>query len=146
MRQASVIVCDDVTFTLNGKMNIHGVYTTDIGIPYDPYMGSQLVFVFLVETSPDDPYKALELSVELPGGGQKLRMPIVVPGLRPTASDQIRWTFRYPLLLTVPVLHPGPIVAKVIHEKGEISAAAPVVVLNVPPNPLASSSAPSTSS
>jgi hypothetical protein len=145
MRQATVIVCDDVTFALNGKMNIQGVYTTDIGIPFEPYATSQLLFVFLIETSPDDPYRTLELSVELPGG-QNTRLPIVVPTLRPSAGDQIRWSLKYPLLLPSPLLRAGPIVAKVIHEQGEISTAAPFIVLRPPVTPPASSSGSSASS
>jgi hypothetical protein len=145
MRQATVLVSEDLTYALNGKMNIHGVFTTDIGIPFEPYLASQLVFVFLVETSPDDPYKMLEFSVELPGGQQNLRQSLMVPGLRPSAGDQLRWSFKYPLLFSAPILRPGPIIAKVIHDKGEISTAAPFIVLNVPPKPPTNSSEPSIS-
>jgi hypothetical protein len=143
MRQATVLVSEDLTYALNGKMNIQGVFTTDIGIPFEPYLASQLVFVFLVETTPDDPYKTLELSVELPGGQQNLRQPIMVRTLRPSAGDQLRWSLKYPLLFSGPILRPGPIIAKVIHDKGEISAATPSIVLNVPPKPPTSSSEPS---
>jgi hypothetical protein len=146
MRQATVLVSEDVTFALNGKMNIQGIFTTDIGIPFEPYFATQLVFVFSVETSPDDPYKKLELFVELPSSQQNLRHPIVLSTLRPSAGDQLRWSIKYPLLFTSPVLRPGPIIAKVIHDKGEISAATPFVVLNVQPRPQTSSSEPSTSS
>jgi hypothetical protein len=132
MRQASVIICEDVTYTLSGKMNIQGMFTTDIGIPFEPYLGNQLVFVFLIEASPDDPYQTLELSVELPGGQQRLRHPINVPALRPAAGDTLRWSLKQPLLFPSVVLHPGPIIAKVIHDKGEITTAAPFIVLNRP--------------
>jgi hypothetical protein len=132
MRQASVIVCEDVTYTLSGKMNIQGVFTTDIGIPFEPYIAVQLVFVFLIETSPDDLFQKLELSVELPGGQQSLRHPINIPALRPAAGDSLRWSLKTPLLFPSVILHPGPIVTKVIHDKGEITTAAPFIVLNKP--------------
>ena len=40
-----------------------------------------------------------------------------------------------PLLFTTPILRPGPVEAKVIHEKGEISTAAPFIVLRPIPVP-----------
>jgi hypothetical protein len=40
-----------------------------------------------------------------------------------------------PLLFTTPILRPDPVEAKVIHEKGEISTAAPFIVLRPIPVP-----------
>ena len=45
------------------------------------------------------------------------------------------WCLKYPLLFTTPILRPGPVEAKVIHEKGEISTAAPFIVLRPIPVP-----------
>jgi hypothetical protein len=132
MRQASVITCEDVTYTLSGKMNIQGMFTSDIGIPFEPFIANQIVFLFLVETSPDDPFETLELSVELPVSQQSLRHPVNIPSLRLSAGDSFRWSLKAPLLLSTAILHAGPIIAKVIHEKGEIRAAAPFIVLNKP--------------
>jgi hypothetical protein len=129
-----IIVSDDLTRGITGKMNILGAYTSDIGISVDPTHISQLVFVFIIETSPDDPYKRLEVRVELPGGSAA-GMQISLDTLILSPGDKRRWTLRYPLLFPFPVLRPGPIEAKVIHEKGEISTAAPVIILNAPPEP-----------
>jgi hypothetical protein len=127
-RQASVFVADDFTYSLNGKFNLFGVYTADIAIVADPSVANQLVFLFEIETPPDEPFESLELSVTLPGGDTR-RLPLPLENFRPTSSDKIRWNLKYPLLFPTPTLRPGPIEAKVIHEKGEISVVAPVIAL-----------------
>lgn len=127
-RQASVIVADDATYTLSGKLNITGIYTTDINIPTDPIAATQLVFLFVIETEPSDPYQKLELRVDLPGGDFR-QLPINLGGLRGGQSDKARWSLKFPLLFQGPILKPGPIVATVIHEKGTLITAAPFIVM-----------------
>ena len=127
-RQASVLVCDDFTYTLSGKSNLLGVYTTDIVIPLDPTYANQLIFLFLIETSPDDPYLSLALHVVLPGGDTR-HLALETTRFVPTVADQRRWSLRYPLLFANPILRPGPVEAAVLHEKGTISTAAPFIVL-----------------
>jgi hypothetical protein len=137
MRQASVMVADELTFSLNGKFNVFGVYTTAIHIPADPSHTTQLIFLFIIETSPDDPYQMLSLHVQLPGGDSRF-LSLSIPNLRPGLADQQqRWCLKYPLLFQNPILRPGPIEAKVIHEKGEILTAAPFIILQeaAPPSP-----------
>src|ERR1700722_33263 len=135
-RQASVIVADDATYTLSGKLNITGIYTTDIIIPNDPVVGAQLVFLFVIETEPGDPYQKLELRVDLPGGDSR-QVPINLGGLRDGQSDKIRWSLKFPLLFQGPILKPGPIVATVIHEKGILLPGAPLIIMTpvLPPIP-----------
>jgi hypothetical protein len=128
-RQATVLVADEMTYSLSGKFNVFGVYTTDINIPSDPSFTTQLVFLFIIETSPDDPYQKVELLVQLPGGESR-HLPLTISNLRLGAADQRRWCLKYPLLFNSPILRPGPIEAKVIHERGEISTAAPFILLN----------------
>jgi hypothetical protein len=128
MRQATVLVADDWSHTLTGKFNLVGAYNTDISIPLDPTLAAQLVFLFIVETSTDDPFQKLEVHVALPGGDSRhLVLPLHQFVLRP--SDQRRWCVRYPLLFLNPLLRPGPIEATVIHEKGTISTAAPFIIM-----------------
>jgi hypothetical protein len=127
-RQATVLVADDWVTALSGKVTISGVYGTDMSIPVDPFMASQLVFAFVIETSPEDPYQSIEIRVTLPGGDTRsLHLPVgkFISG----EADKKRWCLKYPLLFRNPVLRPGPIEAKVIHEKGEIITAAPFVIL-----------------
>ena len=130
-RQASVLVADDWTTTLSGKITIQGIYGTDLYIPADPFFANQLVFVFITETAPDDPFEKLELYVQMPGGDSR-HLPINLSRLVQGLADQRRWCLKHPLLFTNPILRPGIIEAKVIHEKGEISTAAPYVTLREP--------------
>ena len=126
-RQATVLVSDELTFSLNGKTNAFGIYTNDIIIPKDPTEGIQLIFMFIIETAPDDPFQTLEVVVELPGGdSRRLAIPL---GTILSVSDQRRWCTKFPLLFARPILKPGFIEAKVVHERGEISTAAPAIVL-----------------
>jgi hypothetical protein len=135
MRQASVLVADEFAYTLSGKFNIFGIYTSDIYIVGDPTVGSQLIFVFLIETSPDDPYQNLELRVELPGGDFRRLSLGPLSRFVPEVSDQRRWSLKYPLLFVNPILRPGPIEATVIHEAGVISTATPFIVVRPPATP-----------
>jgi hypothetical protein len=134
MRQAALLVADEVTFSLNGKLNIFGTYTADIGIQTNPTPLTQLIFLFVIETDPGDPYVRLEVNVTLPGGDQR-HQSIITSRLIATPSDQRRWILRYPFLFTNPILRPGPIEAKVIHDQGEIIAAAPSIVMIPPLSP-----------
>lgn len=127
MRQATVLIADDYTYSLSGKFNLTGVYSTDISIPTDPTFAAQLIFLFVIETDPDDLFQKLELHVALPGGDSR-HLVLPLPKFVPTLSDQRRWTLKYPLLFTNPILKPGPIEATVLHEKGTISTAAPFIV------------------
>ncbi len=126
MRQASVLIADEVTYSLNGKMNVFGIYTGDIVIPVATAIVSQLIFVFIVETEPTDPIKELQLQAVLPSG-QTAHTIIPVNTLINSLSDEIRWNIRVPLVFNSPILTPGAIIAKVIHERGEIVAIAPVI-------------------
>jgi hypothetical protein len=134
MRQASVLVADDLTYSLNGKMNAIGIYTSDIVIPTSPAFVTQLIFVFIIETSPSDQFKELHLHVALPSG-QFSQTTIDLNTLIHALSDDTRWNLRWPLAFYGPVLTPGPIVAKVIHEQGEIITAAPVIRMVTPVSP-----------
>src|SRR5262245_55481142 len=138
-RQASLIVSDDFFVSLTGKFIVHGVYTTDIIIPVDPTPVHQLVFVFHVETDIDEPFERLRLQVTLPG--QDRPTAVEVPNLKvlPT-PERTRWLTRFPLLMPQPVLRPGRIDARVIHEKGEIIATAPWISLAQAQAPAARSS------
>ena len=70
-RQATVVVADDALYSLSGKLNLSGVYGTDISIPFDPTHAAQLIFCFIIEAEPDDPYQQIVVRVELPGGDSR---------------------------------------------------------------------------
>jgi hypothetical protein len=128
MRHATLITADDVNFSVTGKMNISGVYTTDINIMNDPMFVGQLVFLFVIETEPSDPFQKLELRVDLPGGDFR-QLPLNIANFRMTHGDSIRWSLRYPMLFQSPILRPGPIMASVVHDQGVLFPAAPFIIL-----------------
>jgi len=127
-RQASLIVADEAMISISGKLNIVGIYTTDINIPTDPMVVAQLVFLFIVETDADEPYKKLDLRIDLPSGDFR-QLPINLSALRDGEADKVRWSLKFPLLFQNAILKPGPIVATVIHEEGVIIPGAPFIVL-----------------
>jgi hypothetical protein len=130
-RQATVLVSDELTSTLTGKLHILGVYTGDIVIPVNPTPVAQLIFLFVIESDPDDPFKKIELRVELPGGAAT-EFQVPVDSFVLSTSDKTRWSLRFPLLFQNALLQPGNIKAIVIHDKGEIVTAAPSVILRSP--------------
>jgi hypothetical protein len=128
-RQASLLAADEVNFSISGKINVFGIYTTDINIFTDPSSTTQLVFLFVIETDPDDPYQEITIRVDLPGGDTRQQV-LAVKNFRDGAADKIRWSLKQPLLFQGPILRPGPIVAQVIHEKGILFPAAPFIVMH----------------
>jgi hypothetical protein len=133
-RFASVLVCDELLFALNGKWTISGIYTGDLAIPTENTVIPQMVFLFLIETDIDDPFQSLKLEVTFPGMAPAyLELPenaLVLQGIVP--PGRTKRVARVPFLITQPVLRSGKIVTKVIHEKGEISATGPWITVTPP--------------
>lgn len=127
-RHASVFICDEILISLTGKYNILGNYTGDIAIPSEPAPAAQLVFLFVIETDVKDLYQSLALQVTLPGSPPIKQAIPVIPQI-PLLPDRPRWSMRWPLLIPQPLLRPGRIEAKVIHESGELTAGTPWIVL-----------------
>jgi hypothetical protein len=44
--KASVVAADEAAYSVSGKISIFGIYGTDISIPTDPTVATQLVFFF----------------------------------------------------------------------------------------------------
>jgi hypothetical protein len=138
-RRATVLVADELLVSLNGKFNLLGMYAADILIPANPTTAAQLVFLFLIETDVEDPFRSLTLEVSLPGSTPN-RLEV---GPLPTVSvlpGRRQWNIRWPFLIPLPVLRPGHIEAKVVHEKGELIASAPwISIATATPPPAAPS-------
>jgi hypothetical protein len=127
-RYASVLICDEILFSLTGKTNLLGAYVTDIAIPANPTLVNQLIFYFTIETDIQDLFTSLTLHVTLPGSAPVIQsIPVIQIG--PAEPSRQRWTMRWPLMLPQVLLRPGRIEAKVIHEKGELIAGTPWIVL-----------------
>jgi hypothetical protein len=121
-RTASVLVCDEILFALNGKVFLQGVYASDITIPGDELTLGQLVFYFTVETPKKNPFKKVTLRVEPPNmPPAQFEIPIeTIPQVsNPTRPKMM---LRAPVLLQQIVLRPGKIETKVITESEELDA------------------------
>jgi hypothetical protein len=127
-RQATVLVCDELLISLTGKFTLLGNYTGDISIPTAPATVPQLVFYFIIESDINDVYRSLTLQVALPESFPIVQLVPIIPQML-TQPNRSRWTMRWPFLVSQPILNPGRIEAKVIHEKGEIIAGTPWIVL-----------------
>jgi hypothetical protein len=122
-RQATLIVADDMYTSMSGKQTLQGIYTADINIPSNPSIAPQLVFYFIVETDINDPFQSVALEITFPDEPtQRIAVSLTIP---PVLPDRTRTSFRVSALVPFPKLKPGHIIAKVIHEKGEILVMAP---------------------
>lgn len=132
-RQAMVLVADEVYFNLHGKAILQGIYNSDLVITAEEVKTPQLVFYFTIETDVSDPFQQLSIEITFPGS-DPIRQLVSVPPPQilelqgkadPTRS---RWYTKHPVLVPAPVLRPGRIEVKVIHESGEIRVMAPWIV------------------
>jgi hypothetical protein len=131
-RHASLLVADEIYFNLYGKAILQGIYHHDLGITVDPSSALQLVFFFITETDISDPFQSFAVEVTLPGSEPiRTAVPIMPAAIVAAANPgKTRLSYRHPLLVPAPVLRPGQIKAKLIHEKGEIIVTAPWIVHN----------------
>jgi hypothetical protein len=114
---------------VGGKFLIVGMYTGSIAIPEDLVVAPQLVFLFLMATGIEEQFKTLTVEVTLP---ETAPISQNIP-LQPQDTDSPffqetkrlgaqRIIHRVPLFIPQPQLRPGKVLAKVIHEKGELLA------------------------
>jgi hypothetical protein len=126
-RRASCLVCDDVLFSVNGKFTAIGIYSSDIVIPVDPTTVPQLVFLFDIACPRDDVFQTLIAQVTFPE--QEPRritipfLPAIVQQSALAQPDRTHVFSRWPFLISQPVLKPGRLESKIVHEKGELVAA-----------------------
>jgi len=131
-RQAGLLVADEIYYNLYGKATLQGVYHGDITIPADPAKPPQLIFYFMAEADLTDAFRSLTAEVTLPESSPvEEEVRIIPPEVirNAIAAGEDRAFYRYPLLLRRPVLHPGKIKVRMIHESGEIVVGAPSIVL-----------------
>jgi hypothetical protein len=133
-RHASLLVADEIYFNLYGKAILQGIYHHDLGITGEQSTAPQLVFFFIAETDVSDPFKSFAVEVTLPGNGPiRNDIPLIPAEIIAAANPgKTRLIYRQPLLVPAPVLRPGRIMAKVIHERGDMIVTAPWIVQNLP--------------
>jgi hypothetical protein len=119
--KAIPFICDEVTYSLTGKVFAQGIYTGDLSIPSDEFTIPQLVFFFLIEGPADTLFKSITLKVLLPGQPPAtMEVPLSIPAKRD--PRRTRMSLKSPFLILQPVLRPGRIETKVVHVEGEIDA------------------------
>lgn len=134
LRHATLLVADEIYYNLHGKAILQGIYHGDLTIPTNPSISPQLIFYFMAETDIADPFRSLTAEVTLPGN-PPVRNPVALipPEIFANVDkSRTRAYYRHPFLVQSPMLRPGKIEAKLIHENGEIAVGAPWIVLNLP--------------
>jgi hypothetical protein len=121
-RQVNVLLADEMTASLVGKITLTGIYTSDIFIPVDPFIVPQLVFLFSFETDFDHQFQSVQVQITLPGNPPAIFSAPTVPVSR-VPEGHTRLVIRHPFLVQQAILRPGHITAKVIHAEGEIEIA-----------------------
>jgi hypothetical protein len=122
----TLIVADDLWWSITGKVNLIGVYTGEIGLPAEslPQPVGQLVFYLILEGDLDDlPTKPLTLVITLPGENPRNNV-IVAPSIAST-SGRTKWFIRAPFLMAQLKLQTGRIDAKLLHDSEEMRISAP---------------------
>lgn len=128
-RKGSLLVCDDLQISINGKWTAYGIYVGDIVIPSDEQLTPQIVFVFTAETSIESPWKSLAFQVLFPGDDvpQKMEVPQdVFP--KTLAGERKKIILRSPFLIQNQKLRTGQIRASILDENGELILQAPWIV------------------
>jgi hypothetical protein len=124
--QATLLISDDLLFSMQGKMTIVGAYAADINIVSDETPIQQLVCLFTVELDADNAPSVVGFEVTFPGEEpRKLSLPL---GGQLGTADRKQVIMRVPLQISNAVLRPGRIGAKVIYDSHELSVGAPWVV------------------
>lgn len=128
-RFATVLVADEIYYNLHGKAILQGIYNADIILSSEAQQIQQLIFFFMIETDIGDPFRSLQVQVTLPGSMPVAApVPIQWPMPEGPPADRKRMFVKWPLLVPSPILRPGRIEAKAIHENGELSAALPWII------------------
>lgn len=121
-RTAYVLVCDDATWSLTGKMNLFGVYGNDIMIPHTEMAINQMVFYFDIQTGADDPFQQLSIQIEFPGDPALQQAIAIENPSSPRPTGRTKITYKVPFMVQQRILRPGKINTHVIHERGKIDA------------------------
>jgi hypothetical protein len=122
-RKASFLVCDELLYTMNGKVNLVGIYTREIVIPADELSMSQLIFYFILEAPKDQPFRQVTFRIELPGQPSfDFETPLSIRKSAMLDDRRKTITWRHPVLIQQPLLKPGRIIANIVDETGTLDA------------------------
>lgn len=130
----SVITCDDIRLEATGKAMLIGVYPGDLSIPTETATTPHINFFFSVDGELATRPGEIKFQVKLP---EQEAADTTVSQLAQIApvEGRTRWSVRHGMGFANAVLRPGRILATVIVDGEEYSAAAPWVVFVPPPTP-----------
>lgn len=124
----SLLICDDMSFTLTGKVDLRGVYTSDISISSAGIPISQLVaYVFVEGELSELPTTTVQVDVSVPGA--QVSTVSFPPHVPPGLPGRTSWFLRTPLLIQNIRLQPGKIVGTVRHGDATLTLHGPWIVV-----------------
>lgn len=124
---ANLLICDDLMFSLSGKMTAIGIYTGDIGIPTSEHRTGQLIFMFMLQGDlTEQPTEPMVLEVTFPGEQpHSMTLPPPVFGQNFEGSGRTKWFQRTPFMIQNVILRPGQIKTRIRYGKLELNPGSP---------------------
>ena len=126
--QASLLVCDDSRLEITGKGILIGIYVTDMIITAPKLQIAQLQFFLMFDFDVHETPKTLTFEVTLPNQPPTV-WPLTMPDKLSVPEGRDRAYIRQPFQIIAPILEPGRIEARVIHDKGDVRIRGPWIVL-----------------
>ena len=139
-RSAYAFVCDDVRVEASGKLIFVGMYSTDITIPTDPFVATQLMVYFRFVGDIGETPKSASFEVTLPGNEPVKFAPPIPDAFfqTPIPPGRTKWHGQQVVVMRPATLRAGHILGKIVHDKGETEVDLPWIV-HTPPQPSAAS-------
>lgn len=119
--KAMMFVCDDMSFSITGKINISGMFTSDVIIPSSPTLVPQMVFLFAIELPIENGYTPVALEILLPNEPEPRRLSLPSQNIL-FVPERNRRSIKFPYLIQNAMLHCGKIEGSVVCDERTISA------------------------
>ena len=119
--KAMMFICDDLSFAITGKINISGLFTSDIIIQENPTLLPQLVFLFAIDFPIEKGYTPVAIEISLPEEESPRRLDLASQQVI-SIPERNRRAMKLPFLLQQVSLRCGKIEAKIICDGGEVYA------------------------
>ena len=128
---ASVLVADDLLYSVSGKITITGAYPNDIMIFGEENHATQIVFLFHVEGTQAELPRNFRFEIALPGEPPRIKeSPVPIGWQVPEGRE--KWVVTMPIQITGAILRLGKIEARVVivgeTEEETIEIAAPSII------------------
>lgn len=134
--RAIVVVADDASTSISGKLTLSGIYS-NITLPEQEITIPQLVFCFFVEFPLSTAPEMVTVEIALPGVTAVLS-PVQLPP-RPPIGERAADAFRLIIPMLNPVLRPGRVQIKIHHGNNSFDVLGPVITMAPSPAPASTS-------